>query len=95
MITKNKAIETLKQCHDPELGLDVWTLGLIYKLDIKGEDVNIDMTFTTPLCPYGPMLVGDVRAKLLDAGAKNVTIEIVFKPPWQPSEEVKDMLGIG
>lgn len=95
MVTKDRVVEALKQSFDPELNLDVYTLGLIYKIDIKKDDVNILMTLTTPLCPYGPMLIEDVKAKVKSiAKAKNVDVEITFEPPWKPSDELKMMLGL-
>jgi metal-sulfur cluster biosynthetic enzyme len=94
MITKEKTIAALKQCMDPELGVDVWTLGLIYDVDIKGTIVAIKMTFTSPMCPYGPLLVQDITNKVKKAGSTEVKIEVVFEPMWKPSEEVKQMLGM-
>ena len=94
MITRDKAIAALKQCMDPELGVDVWTLGLIYDITFKGEVAQIKMTFTSPMCPYGPMLVQDITNKVKKAGAQDVKIEVVFEPMWKPSEEVKEMLGM-
>lgn len=92
-MTKDKAIDVLKQCIDPELGIDVWTLGLIYELKI-GKKIDIKMTFTTPLCPYGPMLLNEIKTKFQHAGVNDVDIDVVFNPPWKPSEEVKEMLGV-
>lgn len=94
MIEKDKVIEVLKECYDPELRIDVYTLGLIYNIDIQGEDVNIRMTFTTPVCPYGPMLLENMKEKLGDAGIKNVKIDVVFSPPWKASDELRSMLGL-
>ena len=94
MITEEQAIMVLKTCEDPELNIDVWTLGLIYKMNITKDVVVLKMTFTTPLCPYGPMLVEQIKSALTHAGAKNVDIDVVFDPPWKPSEEVKEMLGM-
>ena len=94
MITRERAVEAIKTCNDPELGVDVWTLGLIYKLEIQKENVMIDMTFTTPMCPYGPLLVEQIKDALIKAGATSVDIEVVFEPLWKPSEELKEMLGM-
>ena len=57
MIKKEQVVEVLKTVDDPEIGMDVWTLGLIYRITIEKGIVYIKMTFTTPMCPYGPMLV--------------------------------------
>ncbi len=94
MITKEQAIEVLKKVEDPELAIDVWTLGLIYAIETKEEGIDIKMTFTSPLCPYGPMLVDDIKRRLTELGAKTVHVEIVVTPPWEPSEHVKELLGI-
>lgn len=95
MISKEQIIEQLKKVFDPEIGLDVWTLGLIYAVEAENDQVNIIMTFTTPFCPYGEILLEDIckKVKLVDE-VKDVDIEVVFDPPWEPTEEVKMMLGI-
>lgn len=93
-LTKDGAISVLKECFDPEIQIDVWTLGLIYQLDVQNEEVKIKMTFTSPACPYGPQLLGEIENKLKTAGAKRIEIELVFDPPWKPSQEVMDMMGI-
>ena len=94
MKTKEEAIEAMKTVEDPELGIDVWTLGLIYELEIKDDKPAIKMTFTTPTCPYAPQLVKEIKEKLIKAGFKEPEIEFVFNPPWEPNEEVKFLLGI-
>lgn len=94
-IKKEPIIETLKKVNDPELNIDVWTLGLIYDINIDENNINIKMTFTTPMCPYGPWLVEDIKKKLSEIKDVNsVNIEITFDPPWQPSEELRAMLGV-
>ena len=84
----------LKDIHDPELGLDIWTLGLVYGVDIQGSHLKITMTFTTPMCPYGPMLLQEVREAGVNLGFDSVEVEITFEPLWKPTEEVKMLLGI-
>ena len=85
----------LKKINDPEIQIDVYTLGLIYNLEIIDNSIKLKMTFTSPMCPYGPWLMNDIKTKLKGMeGVKNVDIELVFEPPWQPSSEVKMMLGI-
>lgn len=92
---QEKAMEVFKVVEDPELKIDIWTLGLIYdhQLDEQGN-IKIKMTFTSPGCPYGPMLLSDLEETLLAVGIKSVSFEIVYEPPWEPSEEVKEMLGL-
>ena len=93
---KEEIIEVLKKVNDPEIHVDVWNLGLIYNLDIIENIVKIKMTFTSPMCPYGPFLVNDIKEKIKTAlsWVKEVEIEVVFQPVWQPSDELKAMLGI-
>ena len=96
MVTRDQVIEALKLVEDPELFLDIWFLGLIYKIEISEENkIEIEMTFTSPMCPAGPQLVGDVTSKV---GAipevKSVDVKVVFRPQWQPSDEVKALLGM-
>ena len=93
---KQKIIEVLKKVNDPELHIDVWTLGLIYNIELKEKIVDIKMTFTSPMCPYGPFLVDEIKSKIKTSDKKieEVKVEVVFQPIWQPSDEVKAMLGI-
>ena len=95
MIDREKVIDALKQCNDPELEMNVWFLGLIYDVEIEGDNVKIKMTFTTPFCPYGPALLDMVKSKVKEiAGAHEVQIELVFEPKWEPNEDVKLALGL-
>jgi metal-sulfur cluster biosynthetic enzyme len=96
MVTKEKIIDALKTVYDPELNIDVWSLGLIYEIKIDKDLVKIKMTFTTPMCPYGPMLVVNIEetVKTSVKGVKKVKTEVVFEPMWQPPEELKAMYGI-
>ena len=96
MVIKDEIIEVLKNTLDPELGIDLWTLGLIYDVDMneKAQKLYIKMTFTTPLCPYGPQMVGELKSRFRALGLDDVTIDVVFDPPWEPSKEVRTMLGV-
>lgn len=94
-LTKEAIIAELKTVFDPEISLDVWTMGLIYRLDITNEtEVFVLMTYTTPACPFGPELTQQVKEKILDLGATAVDIDITFDPVWKPSDELRLMLGI-
>jgi metal-sulfur cluster biosynthetic enzyme len=88
-----KVIEVLKNIKDPELDLDLWSLGLIYDLNINEGIAKITMTFTSPMCPYGPRILWEVEDKIKDISL-NPKINLVFNPPWEPSEELRDMIGI-
>ncbi|MCB0345409.1 MAG: metal-sulfur cluster assembly factor [Bdellovibrionales bacterium] len=95
MATKDDVIETLKEIIDPELFIDIWTLGLIYGVEVEEGKVDVKMTFTSMACPAGPQLVEEVRTKTSELeGVEDVNVEVVFTPPWQPSDELKAMLGI-
>lgn len=93
---RDQIIEALKTIEDPEIFLDIWFLGLIYRVEPKEDGlVEIDLTFTTPLCPAGPQIIGEIQEKVGKiAGVTSVQIKVVFDPPWQPSDEVKGMLGM-
>ena len=94
-MTKEQLIETVfKKYEDPELNIDVWTLGLIYDIKIDGSKVDVLLTFTSPMCPFGPEMVQQLTALIKQQGAAEVHIEITFEPPWQPSEELREMLGV-
>lgn len=94
-VTEEQIIEVLKKIEDPELFLDIWFLGLIYSIDIDEQSVKVTMTFTSPMCPAGPELKHKVveGIKALD-GVSDCLVEITFVPAWQPSDEVKGMLGM-
>ena len=98
MVTKEDVIEVLKKIQDPEIQFDIWSLGLVYNTEIEGNKVKILMTFTTPMCPYGPALLDDVRRQIsaID-GVGEVEIELTFNPVWNPdkmTEEARMALGI-
>ncbi|MBI2647115.1 DUF59 domain-containing protein [Candidatus Woesearchaeota archaeon] len=98
MVEKEQVIGVLKKVYDPEIQYDIWGLGLIYSIDIIGNKVKILMTFTSPMCPYGPALMEDVRRQVsaID-GVGEVVIELTFNPVWGPdkmTEEAKIALGI-
>ena len=94
-LNREKVIEALRQVKDPELNLDIWTLGLVYDIKIYERQLMIRMTFTTIFCPYGPALVADVKQQLNKiSGTKKVEVQVVFEPPWKPSEELRAMLGV-
>jgi metal-sulfur cluster biosynthetic enzyme len=94
-ITKELLIEEVfKKYEDPELNIDVWTLGLIYDVKIDGKKVKVVLTFTSVMCPFGPQMVEDLKQKIFALGAEEASIEVTFTPPWKPSEELREMLGV-
>lgn len=95
MVTKERIMQELETVMDPELGLDLVTLGLIYNIEIVNEKrAKITMTFTTPLCPFGPALKEDVTQAMYDLGFTAVEIEVTFDPVWTPPAHLREMLGV-
>ena len=96
-INKDSVIEILKECYDPEIPIDLWNLGLIYEIKLDDESVNITMSLTTPGCTMGQYMADDIKQKLLEKkNIKNVNVDVVFDPPWQPemmTDEGRKKLG--
>lgn len=95
---EERAVTLLKTVYDPEIPVDIYNLGLIYKIDLDDDgNLNVDMTLTAPNCPAADFLVDDSRIKLESIeGVKSVNINIVFEPEWNKdmmSEEAKLDLG--
>ena len=89
-----KLIAALKTVYDPEIPVDIYELGLIYKVDVAdNKDVTVDMTLTAPGCPVAGEMPGMVRHALEQVeGIGEITVNMVFDPPWTPermSEEAK------
>lgn len=95
---QEKVIAMLKTVYDPEVPVDIYELGLIYKIDIDDElNLKIDMTMTAPSCPMADFILDDARMKLESIEElKSVDIKVVFEPEWTKdmmSEEAKLELG--
>lgn len=92
--------ESLKNVYDPEIGINIVDLGLVYDVDVTPEsgDVLVTMTLTSLGCPLGPVIVQEVTGAVKDLpGISEVEVKLVWSPPWSPdnmSEEAKDELGI-
>ena len=89
-----KLVTALKTVYDPEIPVDIYELGLIYKVDVSdSKDIAVDMTLTAPNCPVAGEMPGMVKAALEKVeGAGEVTVNMTFDPPWTPermSEEAK------
>ena len=85
MATREEVIEALKKVIDPELYIDVYTLGLIYDIDLDDGVLNLRMTFTSVACPAGPQLVQEVKEKTKEIpGITESNVEVVFTPPCRP-----------
>lgn len=94
-----RVIEQLKTVYDPEIPVNIYELGLIYKIDVEDDNtVVIEMTLTSPHCPVAETLPGEVEAKVgLVEGVKACEVKIVWDPPWHPSmmtEEAQLELGM-
>ena len=83
----DRLVEQLKTVYDPEIPVDIYELGLIYKVDLSDDmDVVIDMTLTAPGCPVAGEMPGWVEEAILQVGGlKSCTVNLVFDPPWDPS----------
>lgn len=95
---EERIVDVLKTVYDPEIPVDVWNLGMIYKVDVKEDySVDIDMTFTAPSCPAADYILEDVRTKVESVqSVKAANINLVFEPVWDQSmmsEEAKVDLG--
>jgi metal-sulfur cluster biosynthetic enzyme len=89
MILRDKVIEVLKNCFDPEIPIDLWNLGLIYDIKLYDDDkkVNVDilMSLTTPGCSMGSSMAEDIKKQLSEIKTINtVKVEVTFDPPWNP-----------
>jgi metal-sulfur cluster biosynthetic enzyme len=97
-ITKEAVYEALRDCYDPEIPVDVVSLGLVYGVTIVDDWVGVKMTLTTPGCPASNMISEDVRQRVKKIpGVGDADVRIVWQPAWNPammSEEAKTKLGI-
>lgn len=98
-LTRDEVFESLKEVIDPEIGINIVDLGLVYDVDVdETNEIDVTMTLTSMGCPLGPVIVSEVQGAVgkLD-GAGDVRVRIVWSPPWSPdlmTEDAKDELGI-
>jgi metal-sulfur cluster biosynthetic enzyme len=96
-LTKERVLEALKEVLDPELGINIVDLGLVYEVGIEDDTVHITYTLTTMGCPIGPLIETQMQQLLAEVpGVDTVEAEMVLRPPWTPemmSEEAKAALG--
>ena len=99
MASKNDVLEALRQVEDPELGMDVVDLGLVYDVEIEGETAKVTYSLTSMGCPAGPLIAQDMERVALEVpGVADVALELTFDPPWTPdrmSDDAKFILGFG
>lgn len=95
---EERIVDVLKTVYDPEIPVDIWNLGMIYKIDVQDDGtVDVDMTFTAPSCPAADFILEDVRTKIESVeGVKQANVNLVFEPVWDQSmmsEEARVELG--
>ena len=95
---EERIVDVLKTVYDPEMPVNIWDLGMIYKIDVQEDgNVNVDMTFTAPNCPAADFILEDVRTKIESVEEVNTAnINLVFEPAWDQSmmsEEARVELG--
>jgi len=99
MTTKDEILAALKKVEDPEIGMNIVDLGMVYGLDWdeKKGQVHVNMALTSPGCPLGPELIREIKQELQAlAGIQQVDVDLVWSPPWHPSmmsDYAKDELG--
>ncbi|HVB97321.1 MAG TPA: metal-sulfur cluster assembly factor [Chloroflexota bacterium] len=99
MITEEQVREAIRVVEDPEIGISILDLGLVYGTEIEDHNVKVTMTLTSPFCPVGPFITSQVEAVVSSLPeVEKVDVDITFSPPWDPrtmaSDEVKAMLGL-
>ena len=86
---KERVIEVLQTCYDPEIPVNSYELGLVYNVEVKEDtgEVNVLMTLTSPACPVAGSLPPEVEAKIRAVpGVSKVSVEVVWEPPWTPDK---------
>ena len=100
MPTKDEVVEALRQVEDPELGMDIVELGLLYDVEVEGPKVKVIHSLTSMGCPAGPMIQEDIHAVVaaMSPDVEDVELELTWDPPWTPdrmSDDAKFILGVG
>ena len=87
MSKKEQIIEEIRKIYDPELPVNIYELGLIYKIEVDDKNkVNVDMTLTSPNCPVAESLPKEVKDSIMEVkGVKKVDLDLVWDPPWDKS----------
>jgi metal-sulfur cluster biosynthetic enzyme len=98
MADQETIITALKTVLDPELGINIVDLGLVYTIQAREEEVDVEMTLTTPACPAGPEILRNaVTAVEAIPGVSKANVKLVMSPPWSPdrmTEDARDELGM-
>ena len=95
---EERIVDVIKTVYDPEIPVNIWDLGMIYKIEVKDDgNVELDMTFTAPNCPAADFILEDVRAKVESVDSViSANVNLVFEPAWDQSmmtEEARVELG--
>jgi metal-sulfur cluster biosynthetic enzyme len=98
MADQEAILEALRTVKDPELNVNVVDLGLVYTIQSRDDEIDVEMTLTTPACPAGPEILRNAVAALekLD-GVSKANVKLVMNPPWSPdrmTDAARDELGI-
>ena len=99
MPTREEVLEALKQVEDPELGMDIVELGLLYDVEVNGPRIKVIHSLTSMGCPAGPLIEQDIERVVQEIPeVEAVETELTFDPPWTPdkmSDDAKFILGFG
>ena len=99
MPTREEVFEALRVVEDPELGMDIVELGLLYDVAVDGSKVHVTYSLTSMGCPVGPMIEQQIREVVVSLeGVEDVETELTWEPPWSPermSDDAKFILGFG
>jgi metal-sulfur cluster biosynthetic enzyme len=98
MVTKEDVLEALRGVEDPELGMDIVDLGLVYDVEVEGDQVRVIHSLTSMGCPAGPMIQEDIHRAVSELGVQQPEVELTWDPPWTPermSDDAKFILGFG
>jgi metal-sulfur cluster biosynthetic enzyme len=99
MATRDEVMEVLHQVEDPELGMDIVDLGLLYEVEVEDSTAKVTYSLTSMGCPAGPLIAQDIDSAVRQVeGIEAVELELTFDPPWTPdkmSDDAKFILGFG
>ena len=99
MATRDEVMEILRTVEDPELGMDIVDLGLLYEVEVEDSKAKVIYSLTSMGCPAGPLIAQDIDSAIRQVeGIQEVELELTFDPPWTPdrmSDDAKFILGIG
>jgi metal-sulfur cluster biosynthetic enzyme len=99
MASRDEVLEVLRTVEDPELGMDIVDLGLLYEVDVEDSTAKVTYSLTSMDCPAGPLIAQDIDSAVRQVeGIEDVELELTFDPPWTPdrmSDDAKFILGFG